>query len=256
MRELAVHEPVAIGPEIPERMPLESVPGAATVESLVLTRGAQSAWEAINRQLHETHGALFWIGGAAGTGKTHFLNYVAALDLRAGSLSAEPARNLTLVIEIAGRARAADVDSLVLQLFARELTGDSRKAPLLWQQMRGAEALSMALEQARRQGVRTVTAIIDFGATDARPAAATLQALAELASTLKHPKLTVIAAGRGDAPGNARSFSVAPEADETITVAVGRARRLEDTVRRTVDDAYRGLESGPNPFLLTVMSLV
>ena len=80
MRELAVHEPVAIGPEIPERMPLESVPGAATVESLVLTRGAQSAWEAINRQLNETHGALFWIGGATGTGKTHFLNYVAALD--------------------------------------------------------------------------------------------------------------------------------------------------------------------------------
>ena len=243
MRELAVHEPVAIGPEIPERMPLESVPGAATVESLVLTRGAQSAWEAINRQLNETHGALFWIGGATGTGKTHFLNYVAALDRRAGSLSAEPARNLTLVIEIAGRARAADVDSLVLQFFARELTGDSRKAPLLWQQMRGAEALSMALEQARRQGVRTVTAIIDFGATDARPAAATLQALVDLASTLNHPKLTVLAAGRGDAPDHARIFSVAPEADETITVAIGRARRLEDTAQRMVDDAYRGLES-------------
>jgi len=28
-------------------------------------------------------GALFWIGGAAGAGKTHFLNYVSALSSRA-----------------------------------------------------------------------------------------------------------------------------------------------------------------------------
>lgn len=244
MREVAVHEPVEIGPEIAERMGLEIAPGAASVGSFVMTRGAQRAWEAINGQLNETHGALLWIGGASGTGKTHFLNYVVALNRNAGSLSPEPARNPTLAIEIAGRARAADIDSLMLQLLARELAGDQHKASPLWRQMRGAEAIPMALEQARRQGVRTVTVVIDFSAADARPAAASLRALAEAASTLKHPKLTVIAAGRGDAPEQARAFKVAPETDEVIAVAIGRARRLDETAQRIVEDAYRGTDSG------------
>jgi hypothetical protein len=244
MREVAVHEPIEIGSEIAERMALESAPGAASVASFVMTRGAQRAWEAINGQLTETHGALLWIGGASGTGKTHFLNYIAALNRNAGSLSPEPARNLTLAIELAGRARAADIDSLVLQLLARELAGDQHKASPLWRQMRGVEAIPMALEQARRQGVRTVTVVIDFSAADARPAAASLRALAEAASTLKHPKLTVIAAGRGDAPEQAQAFKVAPETDEAIAVAIGRARRLDETAQRIVEDAYRGTDSG------------
>jgi chromosomal replication initiation ATPase DnaA len=74
----AVGDFVEIGPEIAERMTLEREPSGTTVASYVLTRGASRAWEAINNQLSGAQGALFWIGGGAGAGKTHFLNYVGA----------------------------------------------------------------------------------------------------------------------------------------------------------------------------------
>src|SRR5260221_10504998 len=103
------------GPEVAERMPLEPEPSAATVASYVLTRGASRAWEAINSQLGEGQGALFWVGGSPGTGKTHFLNYVLALSLRAGAQSAETARYLTLPVEVADGASAADIDRHILE---------------------------------------------------------------------------------------------------------------------------------------------
>jgi hypothetical protein len=96
---------VEIGPEVLDRMPLEREPSAATVESYVLTHGASRAWQAINTQLTAPRGALFWIGGAAGAGKTHFRNYVLALSARAGSLSAETARYLTLPVECSSSSR-------------------------------------------------------------------------------------------------------------------------------------------------------
>src|ERR1019366_5419373 len=95
VRDAAPREFVEIGPEIAERMPLAEEPSAATVATYVLTRGSSRAWEAINAHLAGGRGALFWIAGPAGAGKTHFLNYVLALSARAGSLSAETARYLT-----------------------------------------------------------------------------------------------------------------------------------------------------------------
>src|ERR1700736_4484876 len=106
---------VEIGREIAERMSLEREPSATTVASYVLTRGARRAWEAINNQLTGTQGALFWIRGAAGAGKTHFLNYVSALSSRAGALSSETARYLTLPIEVAHCLSAGQIEHCVLE---------------------------------------------------------------------------------------------------------------------------------------------
>jgi hypothetical protein len=100
---VATRELIELGPEIADRMTLASVPDGASVGFYVLTRGAQRAWEAINAQLDRSHGDLFWIAGPAGSGKTHFLNYVYTLADRVGSLSAEPARNLAFALEIGGQ---------------------------------------------------------------------------------------------------------------------------------------------------------
>src|SRR6202790_2649674 len=102
-------------------MPLEKVPAAATVSTYVFTRGASRAWEAINGHLAGGRGALFWITGPAGAGKTHFLNYVLALSARAGALSAETARYLTLPLEVTGDVTAAEIERLLLELVAAAL---------------------------------------------------------------------------------------------------------------------------------------
>lgn len=242
--ETTVREHIKIGPEVAERMTLESAPDAATVGCFVLTGGARLAWAAINQQLGGSHGGFFWINGGGGTGKTHFLNYIIALSSRAGSLSVEAGRHLVLAVEISGPAATTDVDRMVVDAVAKELTGDKRAD--LWQTMKGAEALRLALESARRQGVKTVTAAIDFGSTSSEPAAAYLNSIAEMARSLKHPQLIVIAAARNKAAEGApaQTFTVAPEADEVMAVAIGRARRLEDGAVHMVDDAYRTLNIG------------
>ena len=60
-RDTTVNDPVRIAGDIADRMVLESAPGGATVASFVITRAAQRGWEAINKQLGDAHGALFWI---------------------------------------------------------------------------------------------------------------------------------------------------------------------------------------------------
>ena len=233
---------VEIGPEVLDRMPLEREPSAATVASYVLTHGASRAWQAINTQLTAGRGALFWIGGAAGAGKTHFLNYVLALSARAGSLSAETARYLTLPVEVSGRASAAEIDRRILESIATALCGDD-PAPALWNQLRGADGLTVAFDRARRQGVKGVTLAIDLGLDQSAAAVGTLSALAEVGRSLKQLRLIVAAAGRGDPPAQAQAFNVTPHADEELGVAVGRARRLHDSALHTVDGLYGKLES-------------
>ena len=239
---VATRELIELGPEIADRMTLASVPDGASVGFYVLTRGAQRAWEAINAQLDGSHGDLFWIAGPAGSGKTHFLNYVYTLADRAGSLSAEPARNLAFALEIGGQVKPGNLDRHLLEMIARELVGDRQgAAPPLWRQMRGGEALSVALDQARRQGVKSMTAVIDFGAAESEPAVAHLKTLAELAHNVKQPKLLAIVAGRS--PKFASSFPVAPEPDEEMQVAIGRARKIADAAVKVIDDLYRGVDT-------------
>ena len=237
---------VEIGPEIAERMSLEREPSAATVGSYVLTRGASRAWEAINNQLTGAQGALFWIGGAAGAGKTHFLNYVSALSSRAGSLSSETARHLTLPIEVAKGGGAAEIEHGVLESIDKALSGDDR-SPALWRQMRGAEAIAIALDSAHRQGITGITIAFDLGLGETAPALEILSAVAQVAGRSKHLRLIVVAAGRGEPPATARAFDVTPDADELMAVAIGRARRLIDAAERSVEGLYRNLESPFEP---------
>jgi hypothetical protein len=237
---------VEIGPEIAERMSLEREPSAATVPSCVLTRGARRAWEAINNQLTGTQGALFWIRGAAGAGKTHFLNYVSALSSRAGALSSETARYLTLPIEVAHGLSAGQIEHCVLESIDKALSGDDR-APALWRQMGGAEALAIALDGAHRQGVTGVTIALDLGLGETAPALEILSALAQVAGTSKHLRLIVVAASRDEAPATVRAFDVTPDGDELMAVAIGRARHLDDAAQRSVDGLYRNLDSPLDP---------
>src|SRR5271163_272637 len=183
-REALPLQLIEIGPEVVDRLPLETQPSAATVASYVLTRGASRAWEAINNQLSEAQGALFWIGGSAGAGKTHFLNYVLALSARAGVLGAETGRHISLPIEVSAEIGAAGIDRRIMESLGVALTGDDR-SPALWSQMRGTEALTIAFDRARRQGVQNVTIVIDFALDENQASREILSALAEVGRTLK-----------------------------------------------------------------------
>src|SRR5271157_1757500 len=97
-------------PPAPERLRLETAPRASTVASYVLTRAAERSWEVLNQHLAEPDGGVFWIGGPAGCGKTHFLDYVIALQSRAGALAAQNTRRLVCGLELAGRVDGAEIE--------------------------------------------------------------------------------------------------------------------------------------------------
>jgi hypothetical protein len=243
MRDEAPREFVELGPEVAARMPLATEPAAATVGAYVLTRGAGRAWEAINSHLASARGALFWIGGPAGAGKTHFLNYVMALSARAGALSAETARYLTHSLEVGGGLSAVEIQRRILDLIGAVLAGEDR-TPALWRQMEGVEAWTIALDTARRQGVKGITLAIDFGVNKSAPVNGMLATLAQCARASRNLCLIVVAAGRGEVPEAALGFEVTAQAGEVVPVAVGRARRLDDSALRTVDGLYRDLDDG------------
>src|ERR1700685_78496 len=95
-------------PPAPERLELETSPRVTTVASYVFTRAAERSWEVLNQHLAESEGGVFWIGGPAGCGKTHFLDYVIALQRRAGALETQNLRRLVCGLELAGRVSAAE----------------------------------------------------------------------------------------------------------------------------------------------------
>lgn len=222
----AIRDLVKLGPAVAERAAFEQRPSESAVVSYVLTRGAQQAWEALNRQFGAATGALFWIGGPAGAGKTHFLNYTLALDQRAGALDSVAGRIMSLGLEAKRALGASDLEAEILDLLARQLAGNRRTA-MLWRWMQGGEALTVGLDQAYGTGVRAVSLMIDFGAFDWLGASDYLETLAEVSATSKHPRLTVLAAGRGAPPQCAAAFDVAPaDPQEELITAAGRARQL------------------------------
>jgi len=157
-------------PPAPERLQLEISPRASTVASYVFTRAAERSWEILNQYLAKPQGAVFWIGGPAGCGKTHFLDYVIALQRRAGALDAQNARRLVCGFELPARVGAAQLELLLLSVLAEQIAGDPRSGDL-FRHLRGAAALNVGLESARRTGVRAVTVAIDFGASQCDGAA-------------------------------------------------------------------------------------
>jgi hypothetical protein len=237
----SIRDLIELGPAVEERIRLEARPRAHTVEFYVLTRGAERALDAIDAQMSQPTGALFWIGGAPGAGKTHFVNYLLAID-RKTALPVNEARAV-FGLELTGHPRAEDLERQVLEVLTHELGRNHRDAAL-WRQMRGAEALTVALDNARRSGIRTVTMAVDFSASEPDSAFEYLATVAEVSGAVKQPKFTVIAAGRGRAPAEANVFDVAPAEDEQVVVAIGRARRLKENADALVDDFYRETDSG------------
>src|SRR5277367_832469 len=156
-------------PPAPERLELETSPRVATVASYVFTRAAERSWEVLNQHLEGSQGEVFWIAGPAGCGKTHFLDYVIALQRRAGALDAQNARRLVCGLELAGRIDGTEVEMFLLSVLAEQIGGDPRSGDL-FRQLRGAAALNVALETAWRTGIRAVTVAIDFGTSQCEAA--------------------------------------------------------------------------------------
>ncbi len=231
-------------PPAPERLALETSPRVATVASYVFTRAAERSWEILNQDLESAQGGLFWIGGPAGCGKTHFLDYVIALQRKAGALEAQNLRRLVCGIELAGPMRAAELELCLLSALAEQIGGDARSSGDLFRQMRGAAALKVGLETARRTGVNAITVAIDFGTAECDSAAEFFAMLAQVAASFRQVKFTVIAAGRAAAPAASRMLAVAPrDANEESTIAVRRARRLIEDAELDADGAYAGIDT-------------
>ncbi len=235
-------------PPAPERLRLETSPRVSTVASYVFTRAAERSWEVLNQHIAEPQGAVFWIGGPAGCGKTHFLDYVIALQRRAGALDAQNIRRLVCGLELVGRVSAAEVELFLLSVLAEQIGGDPRSSGDLFRQMRGAAALNVGLETARRTGIRAVTVAIDFGASQCESAADFFRMLAQVAASFRAVKFTVIAAGRATAPEATRALAVAPcDANEETIVAVRRARRLVEDPELDPAVAYAGIDTAGLP---------
>ncbi len=231
--QLPLREALVIAPPVVERLALEKKPRAITVSSYFPTRAARRALQRINRELSERTGKVFWISGPAGAGKTHFLNYVLALEERAGSPQTSNGRRMTFGLETPGQVRGAEVEAHVLEALAARLSRDTRGGSV-WREMRGPQALKVALEQARRVGFVAVTGAIDFGVGDPSDAAEYVATLSEVAASFKTVKFSVIAASRPPAPkAKALPLQVAPaDAAEAAAAAVNRVRILSDHAAR------------------------
>src|SRR5271170_1933812 len=208
-------------PPAPERLELETSPRIATVASYVFTRAAERSWQVLNQHLEEPHGSVFWIGGPAGCGKTHFLNYVMALQRRAGAVDTRNLRRLICGLELAGRVNAEELELSLLSAMAQQIGGDPRTSGDLFRHMRGAAALEVGLEAARRTGVAAITVAIDFGSSDCGSTTELFTMLAKVATSVRQVKFTVIVASRADAPEATRPLAVAAhDAIEESGIAV------------------------------------
>lgn len=187
---------------------------------------------------------MFWIGGPPGCGKTHFLDYVIALQRQAGALDAQNTRCLVCGLELTGRVSAAEVELFLLSVLAEQIGGDPRSSGDLFRQMRGAAALNVGLETARRTGIREITVAIDFGTSQCESAADFFKMLGQVAASFRQVKFTVIAAGRATAPEATRPLAVAPsDANEETIIAVRRARRLVEDGELDAGIAYAGIDT-------------
>lgn len=229
-------------PAASERAEFELTPREHTVASFVMTRAARRSWEIINRVIAGPHGAMFWIVGPAGSGKTHFLNYVLALESRAATPAAEPGRHLVCGFELAGRILGGELEGYLLDNLGEQI-GAERASVALWRGLGGADAVSLALEHARRMGVRALTIAIDFSASDAEPGATYFLGLANLARTSSIVRLSIIGASRAPAPDGAIGVAVKPEnCDELMQVAIARARSVTVDVHELIHELYAGVD--------------
>jgi len=76
---------IELGAPVADRIALESVASAGIIDFYLLTEAATRAWFAISSSQTSNVNRVFSVSGPAGAGKTHFLNYVTALEERAGA---------------------------------------------------------------------------------------------------------------------------------------------------------------------------
>ena len=230
---------IELGPPVADRASLESAPGAGTVEFYLLTEAANRAWAAISASLASGAGAVFWIGGPAGAGKTHFLNYLMALEERAATTKG---RRAILRLGLEARAEVYDLEQRMFDLLAREI-GAGDAGAMLWRRLHGSEALGVAFEQAHRVGIRAISVAIDFGVTEAVAWDDYLGELARAAARNRQIAFNVYVAARTRAPAGAMALEVAPaDGGERILAAVARARRVVDEA--AVAASYDGIDIG------------
>jgi len=230
---------IEFGPSLADRASLEAVPGAGTVEFYLLTAAANRAWAAISASIASRAGAVFWIGGPAGAGKTHFLNYVLALEERAGTTKG---RRAIVRLALEARAGAYDLEQRMFELLAREI-GAGDAGATLWRRLRGAEALGVAFEQAHRVGLRGISVAIDFGATDAAPRDEYIGELARATARNRQIAFNVYVAARTGAPAGTMALEVAPaDGRERMLAAMARSRRIVDEA--AVATLYDGADIG------------
>ena len=216
---------IEFGPPPVDRASLESAPAAGTVEFYLLTEAANRAWAAISASLASGAGAVFWISGPAGAGKTHFLNYVLALEERAG---ATKGRRAIVRLGLDGRAGVFDLEQRIFEMLAREIGADDAGATL-WRRLHGGEALALAFERAHRVGIRAISVAIDFGTIDSAASEDYVAELARAASRTRQVAFNVFIAARSKAPACAMALEVTPADDkERVLAAVARARRVVD----------------------------
>jgi hypothetical protein len=216
---------IEFGPPVVDRAALESVPGAGTVEFYLLTEAASRAWAAVSARLASAVGAIFWIGGPSGAGKTHFLNYVMALEERAGT---SKGRRAIVRLGLEAGAGAYDLEQRMFDLLAREIgVGDA--GAMLWRRLHGGEALGVAFEQAHRVGIRAISVAIDFGAADASAWDEYFAELARVAARDRQVAFNVYVAARSRAPASAIALEIAPvDGAERMLAALARTRRVVD----------------------------
>ncbi len=216
---------IEFGPQVADRASLESMPRVGTVEFYLLTEAANRAWAAVSARVASGAGAVFWIGGPAGAGKTHFLNYVMALEERAGSAKG---RRAIVRLGLEAQGGAYDLEQRMFELLAREI-GAGDAGAMLWRRLHGGEALGVAFEQAHRVGLRAISVAIDFGATDAAAWDDYFAELARVAAREHQIAFNVYVAARTRAPASAMALEVAPaDGGERMLAALARARQVVD----------------------------
>lgn len=230
---------IEFGPPVADRATLESEPDADTVGSYFLTEAADRALATLSASLAAGAGAVFWIGGPSGVGKTHFLNYVLALEERAG---ATKGRRAIVRLGLEARTGVYDLEQQLFELLGREI-GAGGASAMLWRRLHGGEALGVAFEQAHRVGIRALSVAMDFGRADAAAWEDYFTELAHAAARNRQLAFNVYVAARTRAPACATSLDIAPADDgERMLTALARARRVVDGAAAA--ELYRGVDVG------------
>src|SRR5690242_493660 len=216
---------IEFGPPVADRASVEPTPSADTLKFYLLTEAASRSWAAIARSLASGAGEVFWIGGPAGVGKTHFLNYVMALEERAAAVQG---RCAILRLGFETVAEPSELERRMVDLLAREI-GAGDVGAMLWRRLHGAEALGLALEQAHRVGIRAISVAIDLGATDAESWDDYFAELARVAERSRQVAFNVYVGSRMRPPATATALQVAPaDGAEAMLAALARTRQVVD----------------------------